>query len=173
METIMSITRVKDFVGKIWEVYAVCGRYVVVQNGVGKFVKMWRDRKSSAYTFGSGHVSEYNTVEDCLASINPNHERIEIGRALSTIRKEREVSTYQIRQKTNLSGQTINQIEDGSANYTVDSLLQYINVLGLDMVFFRAGADTDEKIYNRLMQLNINHGYSLEDAAEDIKTYFQ
>lgn len=58
-----------------------------------------------------------------------------VGEQLSALRKEKNISTYAIRQKTKLNGLAINQIENGSTAYTVDTLLQYLHAIDV-YVFF-------------------------------------
>jgi transcriptional regulator with XRE-family HTH domain len=58
-----------------------------------------------------------------------------LGQGLCDLRKGKGISTYQIRQKQNLNAETINQIETGSAAYTINSLLKYLQAIDV-YVFF-------------------------------------
>jgi transcriptional regulator with XRE-family HTH domain len=58
-----------------------------------------------------------------------------LGQGLKELRTSKGISTYAIRQKTNLSGETIKQIEEGSANYTIDSFFQYIQAIDVYIFF--------------------------------------
>lgn len=58
-----------------------------------------------------------------------------LGQGLRDLRKGKGISTYQIRQKQNLNAETINQIESGSAAYTINSLLKYLQAIDV-YVFF-------------------------------------
>lgn len=58
-----------------------------------------------------------------------------LGQGLASMRNDKGISTYRIRQSTKLNHDTISQIETGSAAYTIDSLLKYLQAIDV-YVFF-------------------------------------
>lgn len=70
---------IKDFTGTEHNALVVIGRVAIVQNGIGKYVKMFCDKSSYVYgainidgwTFGSGSVMEYSSLQDACNSIHP------------------------------------------------------------------------------------------------------
>ena len=53
-----------------------------------------------------------------------------IGKKLNQLRKDKEISTYQM-EKAGLRTEIRLSIENGSANYTIDSLLRYMEICGI------------------------------------------
>lgn len=72
---------IKDFTGYEWDALVIIGRVAIVRNRIGKYVQMFCDRSEYVYgsdnitgwTFGSGNVSEYETLQDACNGIHPNN----------------------------------------------------------------------------------------------------
>ena len=56
----------------------------------------------------------------------------EIGNKIQALRKERGVSTYKLR-KEGIHAHTPNSIEKGATNYTIDVLIEYLDLCGLEL----------------------------------------
>ncbi len=59
----------------------------------------------------------------------------EIGQYLSKVRKDKKISTYAI-ENNNTNGlfrHQIRAIENGSNNYSIESLLEYVSLLGVEV----------------------------------------
>lgn len=69
-----------------------------------------------------------------MADITPTYREV-LGKGLREMRTAKGISTYAVRTKSALSGTTIKQIETGSAAYTIDSLLKYLQAIDV-YVFF-------------------------------------
>ena len=66
--------------------------------------------------------------------------RAEIGIFLSNIRAEQNITKYRARQNSTLIETQIDDIEQSRKNYTINSLIDYANVFGLELAFIdRAG----------------------------------
>lgn len=61
--------------------------------------------------------------------------RKKIGAELFKLREKKGVSMYAIEKGTGVRFEQIKNIEEGSANYTINSLLAYTAFLGYDLVF--------------------------------------
>jgi transcriptional regulator with XRE-family HTH domain len=55
-----------------------------------------------------------------------------LGKKIQTLRKERGVSTYKLR-KEGIHAHTPNTIEQGTKNYTIDVLIEYLDACGLEL----------------------------------------
>jgi len=55
--------------------------------------------------------------------------RRKIGEHLKGIRREKDISTYQITKEHGIRFEVIQAIEEGSANYTIDNFLAYIGAI--------------------------------------------
>ena len=69
-----------------------------------------------------------------------------LGEGLAALRKEKNISTYAIRQKTKLNGLAIKQIENGSTAYTVDTLLQYLHAIDVYVFFADKSGKKDKRL---------------------------
>ena len=56
----------------------------------------------------------------------------QLGTKIETLRKERGVSTYKLRNE-GIHSHTPNSIEKGTSNYTIDVLIEYLNACGLEL----------------------------------------
>ena len=59
--------------------------------------------------------------------------RIEIGKALTYVRVSQNKTIYATAKLAKISQAMANSIEQGSANYTIDSLLAYASVLKVEI----------------------------------------
>ena len=55
-----------------------------------------------------------------------------LGTKIQTLRKERGVSTYKLRNE-GIHAHTPNSIEKGKTNYTIDVLIEYLDACGLEL----------------------------------------
>jgi transcriptional regulator with XRE-family HTH domain len=69
-----------------------------------------------------------------------------IGQFLRQTREEKGIKTYQLRLKGKLNGEQINQIETGSHNYTIDTLLRYIAAVDVYIFFADKHGKEDESL---------------------------
>jgi transcriptional regulator with XRE-family HTH domain len=65
--------------------------------------------------------------------------RQKIGEHLAAIRKEKQISTYALREQFGIRFEVIQAIEEGSKNYTIDNFLAYISAL--DCYFYLANKE--------------------------------
>ena len=56
----------------------------------------------------------------------------QLGNKIQTLRKERGVSTYKLRNE-GIHSNTPNSIEKGATNYTIDVLIEYLDACGLEL----------------------------------------
>ena len=56
----------------------------------------------------------------------------QLGNKIHTLRKERGVSTYKLRQE-GVHSHTPASIERSATNYTIDVLIEYLNACGLEL----------------------------------------
>lgn len=91
------------------------------QSSYGKAV--WVDSESQAYCQeGLESLSGYELVE----------EKAELGSLLRSIREEKGLNKNHFI-KNGMRIETLNTIEEGCKNYTIDSLFQYLGILGVDL----------------------------------------
>ena len=72
---------IKDLIGDNWNALVIIGRVAIVQTVAGKYVQMFCDRSKYKYgsdntngwSFGSGYVLEYNTLQDACNAIHPDN----------------------------------------------------------------------------------------------------
>jgi transcriptional regulator with XRE-family HTH domain len=68
-----------------------------------------------------------------------NLARQKIGEFLKSVRKEKNISTYQMTNSHGIRFEVIQAIERGGANYTIDNFLVYIEAI--DCYFYLANRD--------------------------------
>lgn len=54
--------------------------------------------------------------------------KIDIGKQIETLRKERGVSTYEL-EKKGINSHLVSTIEKGNKGYTIDSLIKYLDAI--------------------------------------------
>lgn len=59
-------------------------------------------------------------------------ERVELGKLLKSIREDKGLSKYYFA-KMGIRQESLNTIESGSLNYTIDKLFLYLGILGVDI----------------------------------------
>lgn len=64
-------------------------------------------------------------------------ERTELGKQLQDKRKSLGLSVYRIAQVSTLTRPQVDSIEKGTANYTIDSLIEYCNVTGIKLLILK------------------------------------
>lgn len=68
----------------------------------------------------------------------------EIGKILKMFREQRGLSLYKIAQKGGIRQEQAKVIEEGSANYTIDSFIGYI--IGSDLYMYFAEKESENNI---------------------------
>lgn len=58
--------------------------------------------------------------------------KIEFGEKLRTLRKKNGVSTYRL-EKEGMNRTVCNMIENGGTSYTIDSLIRYCEICGIEL----------------------------------------
>ena len=75
----MKNLKIKDCAGNEWNCVAIISRLAIVVNERGRYVIMHSDTYEYGlplpedYTFGSGNVTEYRTLEDAVNGIHPKN----------------------------------------------------------------------------------------------------
>lgn len=91
------------------------------QSSYGKAV--WVDRDNQAICQqGLEFLSGYELID----------EKVEFGAVLRSIRDERDINKNYF-MKRGLRIEALDAIENGSKNYTIDSLFSYLGILGVDL----------------------------------------
>lgn len=58
----------------------------------------------------------------------------EIGKAIAQHRAQNHISKYSLKGKNELTYPQMKAIEDGSKKYTIDSLLDYLQSVGMELI---------------------------------------
>lgn len=63
--------------------------------------------------------------------------KAEVGKLIKKAREDKGVSKYRVAKDTRLTAQQLGQIEKGATGFTIDTLLEVTNYLGLKIDFVK------------------------------------
>jgi transcriptional regulator with XRE-family HTH domain len=66
-------------------------------------------------------------------SYTVDKERVALGARLRSIREEKNMTKYRIAKDADLSDYTVYYIENGSTNYTIDALVNYLDAIDYNL----------------------------------------
>ena len=107
-------------------------------------------------------------MSDKLTRVDYFAERAKIGEIIAEIRLDKRMTQDELAEQSGLSRSSLIAIEKGRANFTIDTILDIANGLGVsvDLIFLKAffsgkalkiDARTSEKIVKELMVLLMKH----------------